>query len=178
MALRQIFARTWTHGKFPGFRSVYDERLTDVARARGALFCQLRSLTSDESSSEEKLAADAARRHNRDKPNVFQKIISGDIQADTIYEDEQCMAFRDVNPVAPTHIIVIPRKPIPCLSESTDSDAPLLGHLMTVARKVAALEELKDGFRIVMNDGRHGSQSIYHLHVHVIGGRQMRWPPG
>ncbi|XP_071791874.1 uncharacterized HIT-like protein Synpcc7942_1390 [Asterias amurensis] len=128
--------------------------------------------------SEEDLARDAARRSSRDKPNIFQKILDGEIKADIIYEDDKCISFRDVNPVAPTHIIVIPRKPIPCLSEAADEDTPLLGHLLTVARKIAATEELKEGFRIVMNDGRHGAQSIYHLHVHIIGGRQMRWPPG
>ncbi|XP_038072334.1 uncharacterized HIT-like protein Synpcc7942_1390 isoform X2 [Patiria miniata] len=177
MALRRLATWSWKQGQFPGFRTALcAERLAAVSRTSGPVL-QSRPLTSDGSSSEEKLAAEASRR-SRDKPNVFQKIIDREIKADTIYEDEQCMAFRDVNPVAPVHIIVIPRKPIPCLSESSDADAPLLGHLMTVARKVAALEELKDGFRIVLNDGRHGSQSIYHLHVHVIGGRQMRWPPG
>ncbi|XP_030844369.1 histidine triad nucleotide-binding protein 1 [Strongylocentrotus purpuratus] len=114
----------------------------------------------------------------KDKPNVFTKIINKEIPADIIYEDDQCIAFRDVNAVAPTHFLVIPRKEIPCISEAGDEDTPLLGHLMTVARKLADKEPLEDGYRVVINNGQHGCQSVYHLHVHVIGGRQMKWPPG
>nr|XP_054774632.1 tenascin-R-like [Lytechinus pictus] len=112
------------------------------------------------------------------QPNIFTKILNKEIPADIIYEDDQCIAFRDVNAVAPTHFLVIPRKEIPCLSDAEDEDSPLLGHLMTVARKLADKEPLDDGYRVVINNGQHGSQSVYHLHIHVIGGRQMKWPPG
>lgn len=88
------------------------------------------------------------------------------------------MAFNDVSPQAPTHFLVIPKKPITQLSKSEDVDAPLLGHLLLVARKVALQQGLGEGFRVVINDGKNGCQSVYHLHIHVIGGRQLGWPPG
>ncbi|KAM3956136.1 histidine triad nucleotide binding protein 1 [Aphomia sociella] len=110
---------------------------------------------------------------------IFGKILRKEIPAKFVYEDDQCVAFHDVNPQAPTHILVIPRKPIPQLSKAEDEDEQLLGHLMIAARKVAAQEGLdKNGFRLVINDGRDGAQSVYHLHIHVIGGRQLGWPPG
>ncbi|XP_026756152.2 adenosine 5'-monophosphoramidase HINT1-like [Galleria mellonella] len=110
---------------------------------------------------------------------IFGKILRKEIPAKFVYEDDQCVAFHDVNPQAPTHILVIPRKPIPQLSKAGDEDELLLGHLLTAARKVATQEGLdKSGFRLVINDGRDGAQSVYHLHIHVIGGRQMGWPPG
>lgn len=84
----------------------------------------------------------------------------------------------DVKPQAPIHFLVIPKKPIPQLSQVQDSDSPLLGHLMTVAKKVAEQQGLNNGFRLVINDGKQGAQSVYHLHIHVLGGRQMQWPPG
>ncbi len=88
------------------------------------------------------------------------------------------MAFRDVAPVAPTHVLVIPRVPIPQLSKASDSDALTLGRLLLAARNVARHEGLAaDGFRIVINDGKHGCQSVYHLHLHLIGGKQLGWPP-
>lgn len=83
-----------------------------------------------------------------------------------------------MNKQAPTHFLVIPRKPISQLSKAEDNDEAVLGHLMNVARKVAAKEGLEDGFRLVINDGKNGAQSVYHLHLHVLGGRQMQWPPG
>ncbi|XP_059062563.1 adenosine 5'-monophosphoramidase HINT1-like [Achroia grisella] len=110
---------------------------------------------------------------------IFGKILRKEIPAKFVYEDDQCVAFRDVNPQAPTHILVIPRKPIPQLSKAEDEDEQLLGHLLTTARKVAAQEGLdKTGFRLVINDGRNGAQTVYHLHIHIIGGRQLGWPPG
>nr|AGG56522.1 protein kinase c inhibitor [Antheraea yamamai] len=110
---------------------------------------------------------------------IFGKILRKEIPAKFVYEDDQCVAFHDVNPQAPTHILVIPRKPIPQLSKAGDEDEQLLGHLLTAARKVAAQEGLdKSGFRLVINDGKDGAQSVYHLHVHVLGGRQLEWPPG
>ncbi|CAK1548810.1 unnamed protein product [Leptosia nina] len=110
---------------------------------------------------------------------IFGKILRKEIPAKFVYEDDECAAFHDVNPQAPTHILVIPRKPIPQLSQAEDGDEQLLGHLLTTARKIAAQEGLdKSGFRLVINDGKNGAQSVYHLHVHILGGRQMHWPPG
>uniref|UniRef100_A0A8C5HSI2 Uncharacterized HIT-like protein Synpcc7942_1390 n=1 Tax=Gouania willdenowi TaxID=441366 RepID=A0A8C5HSI2_GOUWI len=91
---------------------------------------------------------------------------------------DPCLAFRDANPQAPVHFLVIPRLPIPRISEARDDDAELLGHLLVVAKNVAKLESLDKGYRMVINDGKHGAQSVYHLHIHVLGGRQMTWPPG
>ncbi|XP_060808686.1 adenosine 5'-monophosphoramidase HINT1 [Amyelois transitella] len=110
---------------------------------------------------------------------IFGKILRKEIPAKFVYEDDECVAFHDVNPQAPTHILVIPRKPIPQLSKADDADEKLLGHLLIAARKVAAQAGLdKSGFRLVINDGKDGAQSVYHLHIHVIGGRQLKWPPG
>ncbi|XP_063631805.1 adenosine 5'-monophosphoramidase HINT1 [Cydia splendana] len=110
---------------------------------------------------------------------IFGKILRKEIPAKIVYEDDQCVAFHDVAPQAPTHILVIPRKPISQLSKAEDSDEQLLGHLLIVARKVAALQGLDEsGFRLVINDGKNGAQSVYHLHIHILGGRQLKWPPG
>ncbi|KAF4518775.1 hypothetical protein B566_EDAN005395 [Ephemera danica] len=109
---------------------------------------------------------------------IFGKILRKEIPCDFIYEDDQCVAFNDVSPQAPTHFLVIPRKPISQLSLADDSDEQLLGHLMLVARRVAKDVGLGNGFRLVVNDGREGCQSVYHLHIHVLGGRQLGWPPG
>ncbi|XP_064487931.1 uncharacterized HIT-like protein Synpcc7942_1390 [Ornithodoros turicata] len=111
-------------------------------------------------------------------PTIFSKIIDKTIPADIIYEDDKCLAFRDVNPQANVHFLVIPRKPIPMLDDAGAEDTELLGHLLLISKKVAAQESLREGYRIVINNGRHGCQSVYHLHVHVLGGRQMGWPPG
>jgi len=101
-----------------------------------------------------------------------------DINLMNIFYDLQCIAFDDINPQAPVHFLVIPRKPISQLSKAQDEDEPLLGHLMNVAHKVAKQKGLTNGFRLVINDGKHGAQSVYHLHLHVLGGRQLQWPPG
>ncbi|KAL7989149.1 hypothetical protein Chor_008068 [Crotalus horridus] len=90
----------------------------------------------------------------------------------------QCMAFRDVSPQAPVHFLVIPRRPLARLSRVAASDAQLLGHLLVVASQTAKAEGLSEGYRVVINEGKHGAQSVYHLHLHVLGGRQMGWPPG
>ncbi|XP_061468607.1 adenosine 5'-monophosphoramidase HINT2 isoform X1 [Rhineura floridana] len=111
-------------------------------------------------------------------PTIFGKILDGSIPADIIYKDEQCVAFRDVAPQAPVHFLVIPRRPIPRISRVAESDAQLLGHLLVVASQMAKAEGLSDGYRVVINDGKLGAQSVYHLHLHVLGGRQMGWPPG
>lgn len=109
---------------------------------------------------------------------IFGKIVRKEIPCNFIYEDEQCVAFHDINAQAPVHFLVIPRKPIPQLSKAEDEDEALLGHLLIVARKVAKQQGLDDGYRLVVNDGKHGAQSVFHLHLHVLGGRQLQWPPG
>jgi len=111
-------------------------------------------------------------------PTIFDKIIDKSIPADIIFEDAQCLAFRDVNPQAPVHFLVIPKKRITSLEDADDADQQLLGHLMLVAKKTAAQEKLENGYRLVVNNGPDGAQSVFHLHLHVMGGRQMSWPPG
>lgn len=127
---------------------------------------------------EVRLAEEASKKYGKPEPTIFSKIIDKTIHADIIYEDDKCLAFRDVNPQAPVHFLVIPRIHIPRISEAHNEDAPLLGHLLMVAKNVAKKEELDEGYRVVINDGKNGAQSVYHLHIHVLGGRQMRWPPG
>ena len=109
---------------------------------------------------------------------IFGKIARGDAPADIVYEDDQCLAFRDMYPAAPTHILVIPRKPIPRLCDATAEDQALLGHLMLTANKIAEQEGLGDKFRLVINNGEGAGQSVFHLHLHIIGGRPLKWPPG
>ncbi|KAM3605721.1 uncharacterized protein V6R79_003615 [Siganus canaliculatus] len=109
---------------------------------------------------------------------IFGKIIRKEIPATLIHEDEQCVAFSDIAPQAPVHILVVPKKPIVQLAQAEECDAALLGHLLLVAKKVAKDAGLSQGYRTVINDGAHGGQSVYHLHVHVLGGRQLQWPPG
>ncbi len=108
---------------------------------------------------------------------IFSKIIKREIPATILYEDELCLAFRDVNPQAPVHFLVIPKKPIVKLSEATIEDQSLLGHLLLVANQVAAKEGLA-GFRLVTNNGSEAGQTVFHLHIHVLGGRSFDWPPG
>ncbi|XP_061586088.1 histidine triad nucleotide-binding protein 2, mitochondrial [Cololabis saira] len=152
-----------------GTRAVQLSRLPRVGRAERSLCTK---------HDEVKLAEEAARRYGSPAPTIFSKVIDKSIPADIIYEDDKCLAFRDVNPQAPVHFLVIPRVPIPRISAAKDDDAKLLGHLLVVAKNVAKQESLTDGYRVVINDGKDGSQSVYHLHVHVMGGRQMGWPPG
>lgn len=110
---------------------------------------------------------------------LFARIIAREIPADIVYEDEQCLAFRDIAPQAPVHVLVIPKKPLERVSDATAEDTSLLGHLMLVAAEVARLEGVeKTGFRVVTNNGPHAGQSVDHLHLHVLGGRPMAWPPG
>ncbi|XP_049767189.1 uncharacterized HIT-like protein Synpcc7942_1390 isoform X1 [Schistocerca cancellata] len=110
-------------------------------------------------------------------PTIFDKIIRREIPADIIYEDDLCLAFNDVNPQAPVHFLVIPKKQIPMLGDAEDNDKELLGYLLLKARKLGN-ERMKNGYRIVINNGPDGCQSVYHLHIHVVGGRQLGWPPG
>ncbi len=108
---------------------------------------------------------------------IFGKIARGEASAEIVYEDDRALAFQDVAPKAPTHILVIPRKPIARLSEAGDEDEALLGHLLLVARRVAADAGLTD-FRLVLNDGAGAGPTVFHLHLHVMGGRSLHWPPG
>ncbi len=113
-----------------------------------------------------------------DQENLFAKILRGEIPCDTVYEDQHCLAFRDINPQAPTHILVIPRKPIAKLADAEEEDRETLGHLIWAAKQVAADDGLEDNFRLVINCGEKAGQSVFHLHVHVLGGRPFTWPPG
>ena len=109
---------------------------------------------------------------------IFGKIIRREIPADIVYEDELALAFKDINPQAPTHILVIPKKPIPRLSEATAEDESLLGHLLWTVKKVAEQVGLSKGYRVVINNGADGGQTVDHIHLHILGDRQMQWPPG
>jgi histidine triad (HIT) family protein len=114
-----------------------------------------------------------------DNRTIFKKIIDGDIPATLVFEDERCLAFRDVAPVAPTHILVIPRKEIRSLATATTEDQAVLGHILLVIGQIARDQGLADsGYRVVTNIGDEGGQSVPHLHFHLLAGRQMKWPPG
>ena len=110
---------------------------------------------------------------------LFEKIIAGEIPCDEVYQDELVFAFRDINPQAPTHILVIPKKPIPRIAEATADDHALMGHMFLKAAEIAKAEGLGEiGFRVVVNNGKDGGESVPHLHVHILGGRPLNWPPG
>jgi histidine triad (HIT) family protein len=110
---------------------------------------------------------------------IFCKIVAGAIPATKIFEDERALAFRDLNPQAPTHALVIPRTHIASLSEASEADEALLGHLLRVAARVAREEgHAQEGYRTVINTGAHAGQTVFHIHVHVLGGRALTWPPG
>ncbi|MBV5260170.1 histidine triad nucleotide-binding protein [Synechococcus moorigangaii CMS01] len=109
---------------------------------------------------------------------IFGKIIRREIPADIVYEDDLALAFRDVNPQAPVHILVIPKKPIPMLPEADDTDQALLGHLLLTVKKIASQENLTKGYRVVINTGEDGGQTVFHLHLHLLGDRPLAWPPG
>jgi histidine triad (HIT) family protein len=111
-------------------------------------------------------------------PCLFCKIIAGEIPSKTIFEDDLIYAFRDINPQAPSHVLVVPRKHIASLAEAGRDDEALLGHLHLIAARIAASEGLSDGFRTVINTGPDGGQTVDHLHVHLLGGRSLHWPPG
>ncbi|XP_021893302.1 14 kDa zinc-binding protein [Carica papaya] len=128
----------------------------------------------------EKEAALAATPPPSDSPTIFDKIINKEIPSTVVYEDDKVLAFRDISPQAPTHIIIIPkvRDGLTGLSKAEERHCEILGRLLCTAKLVAKQEGLDDGFRIVINDGPKGCQSVYHIHVHLLGGRQMNWPPG
>jgi histidine triad (HIT) family protein len=109
---------------------------------------------------------------------IFGKVISREIPAQIVYEDEQCLAFRDINPQAPTHVLIIPKKEIPRLIDATEEDGALLGHMMIAAGRIARELGVGDAFRLVVNNGADAGQSVFHLHMHILGGRGFNWPPG
>ena len=110
---------------------------------------------------------------------IFGKIIRKEIPANIVYEDDLCLAFTDITPQAPTHILVIPKKPIPKLSDATSEDKELLGHLLLTVKQVADQAGLtENGYRVVINTGNDGGQTVFHLHLHLLGGRSLAWPPG
>lgn len=110
--------------------------------------------------------------------NIFQRIVDREIPADIVYEDDRCLAFRDIHPQAPTHLVVIPRKLIPSASAIGEVDEALVGHLFTAMAKIAQQLGLSGGYRVVTNAGRDAGQEVMHLHFHMLAGRAMGWPPG
>ncbi|MBE9112596.1 histidine triad nucleotide-binding protein [Nodosilinea sp. LEGE 07298] len=110
---------------------------------------------------------------------IFGKIIRKEIPANIVYEDDLCLAFTDITPKAPTHILVIPKQPIPKLADATTDDKELLGHLLLTVKEIADQHGLtENGYRVVINTGDDGGQTVYHLHLHLLGGRSLGWPPG
>ncbi len=109
---------------------------------------------------------------------IFSNIINKEIPADIVYEDDLCMAFHDVNPAAPIHVLLIPKKPLPKLSDATEDDKALLGHLMVKVGEIAELLGCKDAFRVVINNGANAQQTVFHLHLHILASREFNWPPG
>lgn len=109
---------------------------------------------------------------------LFSKIIAREIPADIVYEDERCLAFRDINPQAPTHVLLIPKREIAKLADAGAADQDLLGHLLLAAGKVARQLGVGDAFRLVVNNGADAGQTVFHLHLHILAGRPLHWPPG
>lgn len=109
---------------------------------------------------------------------LFEKIIDREIPAEILHENEDCIAVRDIAPQAPVHVLIIPKKLIPRVAQAGEEDERLLGKLLLIARIIAKDENLEDGFRIVINNGPDGGESVPHLHVHLLGGRKLNWPPG
>jgi histidine triad (HIT) family protein len=109
---------------------------------------------------------------------IFERIIDREIPADIVYEDDLCLAFRDVKPQAPTHVLLIPKKPIPSTNDIRSQDASLLGHIWSTIPQLAEKLHLAGGYRVVVNCGPDGGQTVDHLHFHILGGRTLAWPPG
>jgi histidine triad (HIT) family protein len=109
---------------------------------------------------------------------LFCKIVEGSIPSTAVYQDEQCYAFLDIDPKAPVHVLVIPRKHIASLAEADRSDEGLLGHLLWAAAEIARMKSLASGYRVIISTGKDGGQTVDHLHAHVLGGRALHWPPG
>lgn len=112
------------------------------------------------------------------QPTIFRRIIDREIPASIVYEDERALAFHDIRPQAPVHVLVIPKKEIPTLDDVTPDDASLIGHLFVVAKQVAAEQGLDNGYRVVINCKEDGGQEVPHIHLHLLGKRRMTWPPG
>ena len=110
--------------------------------------------------------------------NLFAKIIRREIPADIVYEDQLCLAFRDISPQAPVHILLIPKKELASLQAAESGDQSLLGHLLLKAAQIAKEQNLSAGWRAVINTGAQGGQTVFHLHIHILGGRSLDWPPG
>jgi histidine triad (HIT) family protein len=110
---------------------------------------------------------------------LFARIVRGEIPCDKVYETDEVLAFRDINPAAPTHVLVIPKKPIATVADATAEDEALMGKLVLAAAEVARIEGIEDGgYRLVINVGAGGGQTVFHIHMHVLGGRALSWPPG
>jgi histidine triad (HIT) family protein len=110
---------------------------------------------------------------------LFEKIIAREIPADIVFEDDQCLAFRDISPQAPIHILIIPKKPVARIGAAEADDQSLLGHLLLTAADIARRENIAPtGYRLVINNGPHGGETVPHLHIHLLGGRHLTWPPG
>ncbi len=109
---------------------------------------------------------------------IFQKIIAREIPAEILYEDELCISIKDIQPQAPFHALIIPKKLIPRIGLAEESDQQTLGHLLLVAKKIAQEQHLDEGFRVIINNGNDGGETVPHLHVHLLGGRKLSWPPG
>jgi histidine triad (HIT) family protein len=110
---------------------------------------------------------------------LFEKITAREIPADIVFEDDQCLAFRDISPQAPVHILIIPKKPIARIGAAQADDQSLLGHLLLTAAEIARRENIAPvGYRLVINNGPHGGETVPHLHIHLLGGRHLTWPPG
>jgi len=111
-------------------------------------------------------------------PTLFERIVSREIPADIVHEDALCIAFRDIHPQAPVHVLLVPKKPIANLYEAGEDDQALLGHLLTVAPRIARALGLGEAFRLNINNGAGAGQTVFHLHLHILGGRPFAWPPG
>ena len=109
---------------------------------------------------------------------IFTKIINKEIPADIVYEDDLCLAFKDVNPQAPVHILLIPKQPLDTLSNAQAADQALLGHLLLVVGRITRELKIDGAFRLVVNNGKEGGQAVWHVHMHILAGRKFRWPPG
>ncbi len=110
---------------------------------------------------------------------IFTKIINKEIPSEIVYEDDKVLAFKDINPQAPTHILIIPKKEIPTINDISDEDAPLIGHLFLTAKKIAKEMGFSEkGYRLVFNCNEDGGQTVHHIHMHLLAGRQLEWPPG
>lgn len=115
---------------------------------------------------------------DRDPNCLFCRIVAGEIPSDRVHEDDDVFAFRDINPQAPTHVLVVPRRHVAGVDALTDEDGELLGRLYSAVRAVARREGISGAYRVVSNEGEEAGQSVFHLHLHLLGGRPMRWPPG